>query len=316
MSGMNNFYPGTGTTLCPHCDTRFRIAEAQLEAHHGMVRCGHCLQAFDARPNFVSDQPSPQLELPILDEPISSAEQQQTDGIPALETPSLVAGSPEGHTRETYTEVGTNGAAPVEPMDGTTKPAVPHYSKVAALQHMTLAEQVAIVQDEDNREPRFKQSTWPWAIAALLLLLVLFAQAAYFFRVDLAARLPGLKPSLISYCQILECSVPLPQETELIGIESSDLEADPVHENQITLNALLRNRASYTQAFPDLELTLNDIQDKPLARRIFRPADYLPSAENEKTGLQPNHEFSIKLHLNTTDLKPTGYRLALYYPVQ
>lgn len=286
----------SGTTLCPHCDTRFKIAEAQLESHHGMVRCGHCLQAFDARPNFISDQPNPQLELPILDEPTLSTDHR---------------GTPQGETLGFSQLI----AAPVEPND-EAQPDAPHPSEVTVLQPMTLAEQVAIVRDEDNSETRFKQRTWPWLIAALFLLSVLLAQAAYFFRVDLAAHLPSLKPSLISFCQILKCSVPLPQKPDLIGIESSDLEADPAHENQITLNALLRNRAPYAQAYPDLELTLNDIQDKPLARRIFRPTDYLPSTENEKTGLQPNHEFGIKLHLNTTDLKPTGYRLALFYPQQ
>jgi hypothetical protein len=107
--------------------------------------------------------------------------------------------------------------------------------------------------------------------------------------------------------------VPLPQHTDLIGIESSELEADPANDNQITLNALLRNRAPYAQAFPNLELTLNDSQDKPLARRMFRPADYLPPTENEASGLPPNHELGIKLHLNTTDLKPSGYRLVLLY---
>jgi hypothetical protein len=122
-----------------------------------------------------------------------------------------------------------------------------------------------------------------------------------------------LKPALIGYCRILKCSVPLPQHTDLIGIESSELEADPANENQIILNALLRNRAPYAQAFPNLELTLNDNQDKPLARRMFIPADYLPQAENEAAGLLPNHELGIKLHLNTTDLKPSGYRLVLLY---
>lgn len=260
MRGMNNFYPGTGTTVCPHCDTRFKITKAQLEAHHGMVRCGHCLQAFDTRPNFAPDQLDLQLELPILDKPIA-----------------------------------------------------PRDSKVAVLQPMTLAEQVAIVQDDDDSEFQPKRRSWPWAIAAFLLLLMLLAQAAYFFRVDLAAWLPGLKPTLIGYCRILKCSVPLPQHTDLIGIESSELEADPANENQITLNALLRNRAPYAQAFPNLELTLNDNQDKPLARRMFMPANYLPSAENEAAGLLPNHELGIKLHLNTTDLKPSGYRLVLLY---
>jgi len=260
MRGMKNFYPGTGTTVCPHCNTRFKITKVQLEAHHGMVRCGHCLQAFDTSPNFTPDQLDLQLELPILDKPVTSRD-----------------------------------------------------SKMAVLQPMTLAEQVAFVQDEADNEFQHKRRTWPWAIAALLLLLILIVQSAYFFRVDLAAQLPSLKPALIDYCRILKCTVPLPQHTELISIESSGLEVDPANENQIKLNALLRNRAPYAQAFPNLELTLNDIQDKPLARRTFTPANYLPQTENESTGLLPNHEINIRLRLNTNDLKPSGYRLVLLY---
>ena len=249
-----------GTTTCPHCDTRFKIIQEQLEAQHGMVRCGHCLQAFDAFPHFVSDQHDLQLELPKL------------ENLPALRD-----------------------------------------AEITAVQLTTLAEQVAIVQDDFDSKVKHKRRTWPWAIAVIPLLLILLLQTTYFFRVDLAARLPGLKPALIGYCQILHCSVTLPQHTDLIGIESSELEADPANENQITLNALLRNRAPYTQAFPNLELTLNDNQDKPLARRKFIPADYLPQTENETLGLQANHELGIKLHLNTADLKPSGYRLVLLY---
>lgn len=189
----------------------------------------------------------------------------------------------------------------------------PAYSKMVVLQPMTLAEQVAFIQDDEAREFQSKRRAWPWAIGALLLLIVLLAQAAYFFRVDLAARLPSLKPALINYCQLLKCDVPLPQHTDLISIESSELEADPANINQIILNVLLRNRASYAQAFPNLELTLNDSQDQPLARRAFRPADYLPAAGSETLGLQPNRELAIKLHLDTADLKPMGYRLVLFY---
>jgi hypothetical protein len=185
---------------------------------------------------------------------------------------------------------------------------------MAVLQPMTLAEQVAIIRDDEAREFQPKRRSWPWAIAALLSLLVLLAQIAYFFRVDLAARLPNFKPALSSYCQILKCSIPLPQHTDLIGIESSELQADPANENQINLNALLRNRAPYAQAFPNLELTLNDSQDQPLARRVFRPAEYLPPMEKEANGLLPNYEITIRLPLGTGDLKPMGYRLVLFYP--
>jgi predicted Zn finger-like uncharacterized protein len=277
-----------GTARCPHCNTRFRIAEAQLEAHHGMVRCGLCLQAFDAHPNFIPDQPAPQLELLIPDAQVEQTEQQLTGQLNALED-ALPA-------EETGTAHFLNNETP------------------GFNQSLTLAEQVAIMPDGYRSTVHPKRRSWPWTIAALLLLLILLAQAAYFFRVELAARLPGMKPALTGYCRLLQCSVPLPQKTDLMSIESSGLEADPANENQITLNALLRNRAGYAQAFPCLELTLNDNQDKPLARRSFRPSEYLPPSENETTGLPSNRELSIKLHLNMTDIKPMGYRLVLFYP--
>ncbi len=179
---------------------------------------------------------------------------------------------------------------------------------------MTLAEQVAIVEDEGIGEYRTKRRSWPWAVASFFLAILPGAQSAYYFRVDLAARLPALKPALAGYCRMLKCTIPLPQKTDLIGIESSELEADPNHESQINLNALLRNRAPFAQAFPYLELTLNDSDDKPLARRVFRPADYLPPQENEAAGMSANHELILRLHLDTGDLRPIGYRLALFYP--
>lgn len=257
-----------GTTLCPNCKTRFKIDETQLETHHGMVRCGHCMQTFDARPGYIPDQPNPQLELPMLDVEL-----------PILDSPV----SPSAQTQPVH-------------------------------QPMTLAEQVVIVEDEDISEYQPENRAWPWAIAALVLALLLVAQSAYFFRVELAARMPYLKPALAGYCRLMKCTVPLPRKTDLIGIESSELVADPKHENQIDLNALLRNRAPFAQAYPNLELTLSDSQDKPLARRVFRPMDYLPPRENEATGILPNHDLNLRLHLFTNDLRPMGYRIVVFYP--
>jgi predicted Zn finger-like uncharacterized protein len=292
----------SGTTLCSHCGTRFKIAKAQLDSHRGMVRCGQCLQPFDARASFIPEEPDPQLELPILDEPpIKTTEdnklrERPTDNTLDFNQPATRPVDPEYKT----------------PFD------TPLLTHNTAAHLLTLAEQVVIVQDENNDEAQLQPEyrRWPWISASALLALVLLGQTAYFFRVDLGARLPGLKPALIGYCQLLGCNVPLPQKADLMGIESSELEAVSEHENQIILNALLRNRAPYSQAFPNLELTLNDTQDKPLARRIFKPENYLPPVENEKTGISPNHELAIKLRLNIADLRPTGYRLALHYPRQ
>ena len=119
---------------------------------------------------------------------------------------------------------------------------------------------------------------------------------------------------MMQICDLLKCTLPLPQKIDLVSIESSELESDPSQANIITLHAVLRSRAPYAMTYPDIELTLTDIRDTALGRRSFKPADYLPPGENDKLGIPPNREANIKLHLNTTDLKPAGYRLFLFYP--
>ncbi len=264
-------------TQCPTCNTRFKASQEQLEAHRGMVRCGRCQAVFNAIEHLYDDEPSPQLSLPIAPQ------------------------EPEPQQAPSATHEQSDLRS-----DHATEEETP----------LTLAQQITIAEEplETTLKLAKKKRRWPWAVGCLLLLAVLLAQAAYSFRVELAARLPGLKPALISYCKLLQCSIPLPQKADQMSIESSDMEADPSQGSAITLNATLRNRAPYAQAYPDLELTLTDTQDKALARRTFRPAEYLSPGEDEKQGLAANRETGVKLHLDTTDLKPTGYRLFLFYP--
>ena len=129
------------------------------------------------------------------------------------------------------------------------------------------------------------------------------------FESRLHARLPRAAGD-----GLLDCTVALPQKADLIVIESSELESDPDHANVITLHALVHNRAPYAQAYPSLELTLTDLQDQALARRVFHPADYLKAGADEKSGTPANRDLDIRLRLDTTDLKPSGYRLFLFYP--
>lgn len=322
-------------TQCPECNTRFNISQEQLEAYHGMVRCGRCQAVFNAIENLYSDEPSPQLDLPIMldealpEEPATAIETPEPEpeaATPADETlsePSATTDEAEAEPQELAE------AEPLEPTESAsqeldeTEQQEPAESESQGLdeteqQEPTESEPVetqAADQDEFLAASiKKKRPAWPWAVAASFLLLLLLAQAAYFFRVELAAHLPGLKPALVSYCGLLDCQVALPRDVDRMSIDSSDLEADPNHANVITLTATLRNHAPYAQAYPDLELTLNDANDKPVARRTLHPAEYLGKNGDEKAGLGGRREFDVKLNLDTSDLKPSGYRLLLFYP--
>lgn len=266
----------TDITQCPHCATHFKITEEQRNAHQGMVRCGRCETVFNAVENLYV--PPAQLDLPLVLDDIADVTVMHPAYNPYAAVDSPVSISP------------------------------------AAARLANDFSHIPDVYVTKTAKPSTPRRTWLWASGSMLLVILLLLQAAYLLRDEIAARLPGIKPAMLSICAQLDCTIPLPQKIDLLSIESSELEADPVQANVITLHALLRSRAPYALAYPSIELTLTDTQDNALARRNFSPADYTASAEDENSGFPANRETSIKLHLNTTDLKPAGYRLFLFYP--
>ena len=271
-------------TQCPKCKTQFKATQEQLEAHQGMVRCGQCQAEFNAVQHVYLNQPSPQLILPILQDVVEEQAENKDTVTPIkidltpINIPPLKIGKPHPWLNSGMSSGMNSGA---------------------------------------NAGAQFKQgkgASYLWASFSAILFLTLIAQAGYFFRVEIAARLPGAKPALVAYCELLQCEISLPGEAEKMSIESSNLEAHPKRANIVTLDVILRNSATYAQAYPDLELTLTDTQEQVLARRSFSPADYLKLDEARAQGLAANREASIKLFLDTMDIKPTGYKLFLYYP--
>ena len=153
-----------------------------------------------------------------------------------------------------------------------------------------------------------------WVAGIALLLVALVLQLGYALRASIAAAWPATRPALERVCDYLGCDVPLPRRTEQLAIESSDLQADPKRPNTVILTASLRNRGSSVVAHPALELTLTNAQDQGIAKRIFQPADYLDAPSSESRGMAAMSEVSVRIALDTGELKPAGYRLFLFYP--
>jgi len=153
-----------------------------------------------------------------------------------------------------------------------------------------------------------------WGLASGLLAVVLASQIAFHYRGELALLFPELRPALADLCAGLGCSVPLPRRTDLISIESSDLQADPTNPSVMVLTATLRNRAAFPQSHPSLELTLTDTQDQALARRVLGAKDYLGRGANAEAGFPGHSELPVKVYMEASSLKATGYRLYLFYP--
>lgn len=152
-----------------------------------------------------------------------------------------------------------------------------------------------------------RRPLWPFLLAVAVLVLVLLAQLAYYFRTEIIQRAPGLR----SAYQALNIGIPLPRQVDFVTIESSDLQADSAR-GLLVLQATLRNRAPYDQDWPALELTLTDTNDAVVARRVLQAADYLPPGANQRV-FAATSEIGLKLWIESKQ-PAAGYRLYVFYP--
>lgn len=155
---------------------------------------------------------------------------------------------------------------------------------------------------------------WRWTFVSLLLIGALVAQAVYAFRTEIAILAPDARPALERVCAAAGCTVPLPRRSDLVSIETSDLHPVPGRNDQLQLIATVKNRAFYRQDWPHLEVTLTDTRDKPVVRRVFAPAEYLPEESKSAPGFNGNQELQLDLTLQVDGAIAAGYRLYVFYP--
>jgi hypothetical protein len=143
----------------------------------------------------------------------------------------------------------------------------------------------------------------------------LAAQAAYHFRDSIVTFWPVTRPAFERVCEVAGCAIrPLRDDAmSYLSIESSDLQADPAHRGLLILTATVRNRASWPLAYPHLELTLTDAQDRwSCGGRSPRPIT--PRNGGRRARHRGQAEFSLKVFIDASATSQAGYRLYMFYP--
>ncbi len=314
------------TTACPSCNTAFHVTWEQLKVRAGWVRCGQCHTVFNGTVALnrlgESESSTP------LENPVTAAVAPLPEAIPEAPSPQHPDPAPDSglHWPPIAVEDSENESPPADSSqqtDDLTPPALSEPDPVpAAAQPANIPEPVGFEPETAPLSPgnapvfEFGPKTAPrggrwWLPAAGLLLLLLLGQTLFYFRGAIALLLPEAKPYISELCAEFGCEVPLPRRVELVSIETSDLQADPANPAVMVLMATLRNRATFPQAFPALELTLTNDRDLPLARRVLLASDYLADKAEAFDG---SSEKQVRLHVEAGALKASGYRLYLFYP--
>lgn len=274
-------------THCPACQTQFFATEEQLNKHGGKVRCGQCLQVFDARAQLIT---------------VAEDAENTSEGIDAKDNTSTIDSAAPA-------QILSESESSKNFIDTTDTDNTAH---AADQQPAFLGDAVKKNKLRSNKISN-KSRILLWAFASLLLVLIAGIQSVYFLRDEIAIYYPNAKSYLVQACQKLSCSIDLPKNIESIVIDDSDMQEDADHAGLIRFASTLINNGKHVLAYPNLELTLTDVDDKPVLRRIFKPEEYLPAETNITEGIQAGEETRIKLAITSSDIAVAGYRVFVTY---
>jgi hypothetical protein len=162
-------------------------------------------------------------------------------------------------------------------------------------------------------------ATWrkPWVravlwMACLLLLVGLALQVVVQERDRIAATEPSAMRVLGPMCEVLACKISPLRQIESIVIDSSSFAK--VRADVYRLNVTLKNTAQTAIATPALELTLTDMQDQAVVKRVFAATDF----GRQQVVMEPGAELVVTIPIavkaNTGSVKVSGYRLLSFYP--
>ncbi|MDR3372023.1 DUF3426 domain-containing protein [Rhodoferax sp.] len=146
----------------------------------------------------------------------------------------------------------------------------------------------------------------------VLLTLTLGAQWIYQDHDRLAAAQPPWKPALETICIPLHCLVKPWQQIESISIDAAAF--SKLGDGRYRLSFTLKNAASVILAWPSVELTLTDIQDRVVVRRVLLPSEQVAASDRLAASSELPVTVNLRITPKASDASFVGYRLLAFYP--
>lgn len=261
-------------TLCPQCQTVFRVTAAQLKARDGQVRCGRCQHVFRADRHLIEQPPDSVIKSKSA--PRKRTARKSARPVAATETADTTP-QPDSPTNE--------------PMPDTARAAAPWSPVPEARTHSVF-----------------------WSIGAFALLLVLLGQAVVFYGAELVRAAPFLRTTVSQLCRALPCQRLAPTDMHRLDLVETQVTPHPRYDRALRVRATMVNRAERAQPYPLLEVTLIDSQGNVVARRVYPPREYLRKPESIAAGLPPQVAVNVQLDITSPGPQANGFEILLLPP--
>nr|WP_243432098.1 DUF3426 domain-containing protein [Aliamphritea spongicola] len=306
-------------TECPACKARFQVTAGQLKIAHGKVRCGTCLEVFNAelckvpeprqpikapeavteptRPAAPQDKPPVRPAIPKAFIPAKKPVQQETPQPLDLDQPVQALFENSKHTAQTVTPSPTEMAVPARPAETETK----EVSEQPVSLHIRQASPVKPQQQpklsNNKKQPPEKSKAQPSDSDQ---------------KLEITGTQPQDKPASQPQISVITASPGAQgnqQQTSTTHSKDSQ-PTDTSEQSERIRQALHRHQTSY-QARDEEHGYLNPAEKKlqELLRNASNPltaTDQQPAPQTDEAQAPPAHSSILALHPATED-KETGF---------
>jgi hypothetical protein len=141
---------------------------------------------------------------------------------------------------------------------------------------------------EKNKFPKYV------FFVSLLLALLLLMQAMHSYRNWLAHQ-PLTAGITRTFCDITHCEITPQRDPQNISIISHNVYAHPNETDALIISASLKNKASYLQPLPLVEVSFLNKKGETIALRRFRPESYLKKRKDKLFKSKETITFKLKI---------------------
>jgi len=278
-------------TSCPSCHKQFRVQASQLSIADGQVKCGVCDHQFSAL-SRLSDVP---LTLDQMNDEFDYEPEKHSAAEAELGEESEFEIFEQAMPEEAYEKKVDSEVANSEEAE-TNEAGSEETGLLSEFPDEILGE----IPDELREKPPAKRSllaTMCWGFGALLLLIMIIAQLAWFNRDELLLRYPQLDPVARKICDRLQCEILRHKDISSIKLLNRDVRNHPLYEGNLLVNATMANKSETIQPFPLIQLALFNPDGEVIAYREFRPDEYLDDSINISAGMMPESPIHFVLEV-------------------
>lgn len=147
-------------------------------------------------------------------------------------------------------------------------------------------------------------------------LLIVLAAAALIVQINFEelVRQDQYRPWFQQICPQIGCTVPPKVDTNLLESSNLVVHSHPEFKGALVVDAIIYNRAPFSQPFPLLELRFADPNGQLIASRRFKPSEYLSGEMAGKAKMPPQTPIHIALDILDPGTKAVNYSLNFRSP--